>query len=49
MAVHFEWDPEKAASNLAKHHVSFDEASTVFADPLAKLFYDVAARFVDTE
>ncbi len=40
MAVQFEWDHDKAASNLAKHHVSFDEASTVFADPLAKLFYD---------
>jgi len=40
MALKFEWDPEKAASNLTKHRVSFDEASTVFADPLAKLFYD---------
>ena len=40
MALKFEWDPEKAASNLAKHRVSFDEASTVFADPRAKLFYD---------
>jgi uncharacterized DUF497 family protein len=33
--VQFEWDPEKAASNLAKHGVSFDEASTVFGDPFA--------------
>jgi hypothetical protein len=33
--VRFEWDPEKAAANLAKHGVSFDEASTVFGDPLA--------------
>jgi hypothetical protein len=33
--VQFEWDPKKAASNLAKHGVSFDEASTVFGDPLA--------------
>ena len=40
MALKFEWDPEKAASNLTRHRVSFDEASTVFADPLAKLFYD---------
>jgi uncharacterized DUF497 family protein len=31
----FEWDSEKAASNLEKHHVSFPEAATVFADPLA--------------
>ena len=31
----FDWDPAKAASNLAKHGVSFDEAMTVFLDPLA--------------
>ena len=30
----FEWDPAKAASNLRKHRVSFDEAVTVFADNL---------------
>ena len=29
----FEWDEEKAASNLAKHGISFPEAATVFADP----------------
>lgn len=29
------WDPWKAASNLGKHSVSFEEASTVFADNLA--------------
>ena len=29
----FEWDPRKAASNLAKHGVSFEEATTVFGDP----------------
>jgi uncharacterized DUF497 family protein len=28
----FEWDSEKAKSNLSKHGVSFEEASTVFAD-----------------
>ncbi len=33
--MQFEWDPKKAASNFAKHGVSFDEASTVFGDPLA--------------
>jgi hypothetical protein len=33
--VEFEWDTETAAVNLAKHGVSFDEASTVFGDPLA--------------
>ncbi len=29
----FEWDVRKAAANLRKHGVSFDEAATVFADP----------------
>jgi uncharacterized DUF497 family protein len=33
--MRFEWDGTKAASNLRKHHVSFDEAVTVFYDPLA--------------
>ena len=31
----FEWSPKKAAANVAKHKVSFDEASSVFGDPLA--------------
>jgi uncharacterized DUF497 family protein len=31
----FEWDSVKAASNLLKHGVSFAEAATVFADPMA--------------
>jgi uncharacterized DUF497 family protein len=31
----FEWESEKAASNLRKHGVSFPEAATVFADPCA--------------
>jgi len=38
--VRFEWDPEKAASNLTRHGVSFDEASTVFGDPLAITIVD---------
>ncbi len=29
------WDPRKAAANHKKHKVSFEEASTVLADPLA--------------
>ena len=33
--MRFEWDPRKAASNLRKHGVSFDEAGSVFLDPLA--------------
>lgn len=35
MRIEFDWDPAKARSNLAKHGVSFEEAMTVFADPLA--------------
>jgi uncharacterized protein len=31
----FEWDSDKAMTNLAKHGVSFSEATTVFADPFA--------------
>jgi uncharacterized DUF497 family protein len=38
--VQFEWDPEKARNNLAKHEVSFDEAATVFGDPLAITIHD---------
>jgi uncharacterized DUF497 family protein len=33
--VRFTWDPRKAASNARKHGVTFAEAATVFADPLA--------------
>jgi len=32
--VEFEWDPKKAAKNLRKHGVSFNEAATVFGDSL---------------
>ena len=32
--VEFEWDPKKAALNLRKHGISFDEAATVFGDLL---------------
>ena len=38
--MRFEWDGSKAASNLKKHRVSFDEAVTVFYDPLAATFGD---------
>jgi hypothetical protein len=40
MSVRFEWDGDKAAGNLKKHKVGFDEASTVFGDHLAKIFSD---------
>ena len=36
----FDWDEQKAAENLLKHRVSFDEAETVFDDPLYVDFYD---------
>ena len=36
----FEWDDTKAASNLRKHRVSFDEAITVFGDARAVTFSD---------
>lgn len=36
----FEWDHKKAKLNLTKHKVSFEEASTVFFDPLAKIAND---------
>jgi uncharacterized protein len=38
--VILEWDPEKAASNLAKHGVDFHEAGTVLDDPLSMTFPD---------
>lgn len=38
--MRFEWDPKKAATNLKKHGVSFQEAATVFGDPLAITFQD---------
>ena len=40
MALRFEWSPEKAAANLTKHRVSFDEARTVFEDPLGRITDD---------
>jgi uncharacterized DUF497 family protein len=36
----FEWDENKARSNLKKHRVSFDEAKTVFNDPLLLTYRD---------
>lgn len=38
--MEFEWDEDKAASNERKHGVSFLEAQTVFADPLALTGFD---------
>ena len=49
--MEFEWDPEKATANVAKHGVSFSEASTIFGDPLEVTIADPAnsegeARFL---
>ena len=48
--VEFEWDAKKAALNAVKHNVRFDEAITVFSDPLEMTISDQAhaheARFV---
>ncbi len=41
MSLEFEWDKDKASSNEKKHQVTFEEATTVFADPLAAIFDDV--------
>lgn len=38
--MEFEWNPDKAVLNLEKHGVSFQEASTVFNDPLSVTFPD---------
>ncbi len=51
MSLFFEWDANKTASNLEKHEVSFQEASTIFGDSLSltirdPLHSDEEARFV---
>jgi uncharacterized DUF497 family protein len=51
MNVRFEWDPTKNLSNIKKHHVSFEEASTVFLDENGLLIgdpdhSDEEARFI---
>lgn len=38
--MQFEWDESKAERNRSKHEVSFEEAKTVFDDPLYVDFYD---------
>ncbi|HEX8566148.1 MAG TPA: BrnT family toxin [Pyrinomonadaceae bacterium] len=40
MELIFEWDKNKAKANLRKHKISFDEAKTVFNDPLTVTFPD---------
>ena len=38
--MEFEWDQRKGERNLRKHGVGFEEARTVFRDPLARIFND---------
>jgi len=40
MDVEFEWDRKKAAANIKKHGVSFEEARTAFFDEFATIFHD---------
>jgi uncharacterized DUF497 family protein len=40
LSIRFTWDPAKAALNVAKHGVSFDEATSVLGDRLATSFPD---------
>ena len=42
MPLQFEWDDQKSRTNLAKHGVSFEEATTVFGDPLSVTIPDPA-------
>ena len=41
MSLKFEWHPRKASVNRQKHRVSFEEASTVFADSLSATVFDI--------
>ena len=40
--IHFIWSSTKAKTNLLKHKISFDEATSVFSDDNARLIYDPA-------
>ena len=40
MSAHFTWSTAKAKANRRKHGVSFEEAMTVFSDPLARIHDD---------
>ncbi len=42
MGLRFDWDDHKARLNLRNHGIGFDEAATVFVDPLARIFDDEA-------
>ena len=47
--MHFEWNPAKAVGNVGKHGVAFEEACTVFGDPLSATqenHFGSEARFI---
>jgi len=43
----FEWNPRKDQSNLKKHGIAFSEATSVFGDPLARIFADEAHSTIE--
>ena len=47
MPLNFQWDMNKARTNLTKHGVSFEEAATVFGDPLSLTIHDPAHSQVE--
>ena len=52
MAMQFEWDEEKAETNLAKHKITFEEAKSIFGDPFTITIddpdhSDEEQRFID--
>jgi len=49
MGSAFEWDRKKAAQNLKKHGVSFEEASTAFCDPYRVTIVDTAHSTADEQ
>lgn len=46
--MEFEWNEPEADANLQKHGVSFEEAKTVFSNPLALIFDDEALSLPST-
>ena len=47
MALTFEWDAPKSAANVRKHGITFDEATTVFGDPLG--WFETDPTHADSE
>jgi len=47
--LQFDWDPDKARANAAKHGVTFDEAASVFRDPVGQFMPDTEHSSMDEE